>query len=315
MTKEILYRFFQGNASTDEMRLVKHWVELSDENHKQFRRERKLFDAMILVSPSKEIMRPTPQKKKGNYYIRQFLQVASIIVVTIAVTIGVFSLETKIDNEELAMQCVIVPAGQRVNLNLPDGSNIWLNAGTTLQYPVTFLKNKREVILDGEAWFEIAHNEKSPFTVRTHALDIEVLGTTFNVEAYSAENAFEASLLEGSIKVKSPDDEQIVRILSPNDKIILKDGELTVSKIDDYNEFRWKEGLYCFKNKPVTDILKDLERYYDITIILNKKKIQDVKLTGKFLISAGLDYALRVLQDEIAFTFQRDNEKEIVYIN
>lgn len=68
----------------------------------------------------------------------------------------------------VAMQTITVPAGQRVNLDLPDGSNVWLNAGTTMKYPVSFMKGKREVILDGEAYFEVAHNEKSPFVVRTH---------------------------------------------------------------------------------------------------------------------------------------------------
>ena len=106
----------------------------------------------------------------------------------------------------LAMQTITVPAGQRVNLDLPDGSNVWLNAGTTMQYPVSFMTDKREVILDGEAYFEVAHNEKSPFVVHTSTLDVEVLGTKFNVEAYSARKIFETSLMEGRVKVKLPHD-------------------------------------------------------------------------------------------------------------
>lgn len=83
------------------------------------------------------------------------------------------------------MQTVTVPSGQRANVILPDGTDVWLNAGTTIRYPISFMKGKREIILDGEAYFEVVHNEKCPFVVHTYAMDVEVLGTKFNVEAYS----------------------------------------------------------------------------------------------------------------------------------
>ena len=163
------------------------------------------------------------------------------------------------DNEDmyLAMQTITVPAGQRVNLDLPDGSNVWLNAGTKMQYPVSFMTGKREVILDGEAYFEVVHNEKSPFVVHTSTLDVEVLGTKFNVEAYSARKIFETSLMEGKVKVKLPHDDKNSVVLVPNQKTTLIDGRLVVSKIDDYNVYRWKEGLYCFRNKPFADIINN----------------------------------------------------------
>lgn len=95
----------------------------------------------------------------------------------------------------------------------------------------------------------------------------------------------------------------------------MKDGKLVVSKIDDYNVFRWTEGLYCFKSKPFVDIVKDLERYYGVSIHMSRKAIEKERLTGKFLISDGLDYALRVLQKEITFQYQRDRENDVIYIN
>ena len=220
------------------------------------------------------------------------------------------------DNEDmyLAMQTITVPAGQRVNLDLPDGSNVWLNAGTKMQYPVSFMTGKREVILDGEAYFEVVHNEKSPFVVHTSTLDVEVLGTKFNVEAYSARKIFETSLMEGKVKVKLPHDDKNSVVLVPNQKTTLIDGRLVVSKIDDYNVYRWKEGLYCFRNKPFADIIKDLEKYYDLSIQMDKKEIAKVALTGKFRISDGLDYALRVLQNDVAFTYQRNRDNDVIHI-
>lgn len=91
-----------------------------------------------------------------------------------------------------------------------------------MQYPVSFMEDKREIILDGEAYFDVARNEKCPFIVHTHAMDIEVLGTKFNVEAYAKQQNFEASLIQGKIKIKSPSDNNISQVLLPDYKSTLK---------------------------------------------------------------------------------------------
>lgn len=242
------------------------------------------------------------------------MKIASAVLITVGITATLFSIGRDKDDVNVAMQTITVPAGQRVNLDLPDGTNVWLNAGTKMQYPISFMKDKREVILDGEAYFEVVHNAKSPFIVRTHAMDVEVLGTKFNVEAYSKRNIFEASLMQGRVKVKSPNNEKMAVVLLPHYKTTLIDRRLVVSKIDDYNVYRWKEGLYCFKNKPFARIMEDLEKYYDLKIQLDKKSIANVILTGKFRISDGLDYALRVLRKDVAFTYRRDKNNDVIYI-
>lgn len=313
MDKDLLYRFFEGHASLEDMKVVKEWADASEENAGLLRRERKLFNAMILAGHSRrtDIQR---MRNRRNYFIREFLKIASVIVITVSVTAVLFSIGKDNEDMYLAMQTITVPAGQRVNLDLPDGSNVWLNAGTKMQYPVSFMTGKREVILDGEAYFEVVHNEKSPFVVHTSTLDVEVLGTKFNVEAYSARKIFETSLMEGKVKVKLPHDDKNSVVLVPNQKTTLIDGRLVVSKIDDYNVYRWKEGLYCFRNKPFADIIKDLEKYYDLSILMDKKEIAKVALTGKFRISDGLDYALRVLQNDVAFTYQRNRDNDVIHI-
>ena len=273
------------------MKVVKEWAGASEENAGLLRRERKLFNAMILAGHSRrtDIQR---MRNRRNYFIREFLKIASVIVITVSVTAVLFSIGKDNGGMYLAMQTITVP----------------------MQYPVSFMTDKREVILDGEAYFEVAHNEKSPFVVHTSTLDVEVLGTKFNVEAYSARKIFETSLMEGRVKVKLPHDEKNSVILAPNQKTTLIDGRLVVSKIDDYNVYRWKEGLYCFRNKPFADIIKDLEKYYDLKIQMDKKEIAKVALTGKFRISDGLDYALRVLQNDVAFIYQRNRDNDVIHI-
>lgn len=312
MDKDLLYRFFEGCASVEEMKSIKEWAEASEENSKLLRRERKLFNAIILSGRIDG--QTTLQNKKIKHVFREFLKIASVVAITIGITAALFSIGKDKDMTEVAMQTITVPAGQRVNLDLPDGTNVWLNAGTKMQYPVSFMKEKREVILDGEAYFEVAHNEKCPFIVRTHAMDVEVLGTKFNVEAYSKHNRFETSLMQGKVRVKLPGNDKAVINLQPHCKTTLIDGKMVVSPIDNYNVYRWKEGLYCFKNKPFVRIMEDLERYYDLKIQLDKKSIENVILTGKFRISDGLDYALRVLQKDVAFTYRRDKDNDVIYI-
>lgn len=314
MDKDILYRFFEGRASVAEMREVKEWAEASDENRKLFRRERKLFNAMILTTRPEQQDVGKPMNRGRKRFIGEFLKIASVIVITVSVTAALFSIGKDNDEVNLAMQTITVPAGQRVNVDLPDGSNVWLNAGSRMQYPTAFMKGKREVTLDGEAYFEVTHHEKSPFVVHTSVMDVEVLGTKFNVEAYSKRKVFETSLMEGKVRVKSPLNEKVSMVLSPHYKTTLKDGKLVVSRIDDYNVYRWKEGLYCFKNKAFAEIMRDLERYYDLRIQMDNPRIAGVVLTGKFRISDGLDYALRVLQNDVSFSYRRDKENDVIYI-
>ena len=215
----------------------------------------------------------------------------------------------------MAMQTVTVPAGQRANVILADGTSVWLNAGTTLTYPSIFDGDRREVTLDGEAYFDVTHNEEQPFRVRTHQMDIEVLGTEFNVEAYADLNRFETSLIRGCVKVSSADNPSQHIILAPNQRTRVEDGRLVVDNIKDFDVYRWREGLYCFHEKPLADIMKDLEKYFDLDIKLENPDLADIVLTGKFRIPEGLDYILRVLQLDVNFTYRRDVEKNILYIN
>ena len=118
MDKDLLYRFFEGHASLEDMKVVKEWADASEENAGLLRRERKLFR----------------MRNRRNYFIREFLKIASVIVITVSVTAVLFSIGKDNEDMYLAMQTITVPAGQRVNLDLPDGSNVWLNAGTKMQY-------------------------------------------------------------------------------------------------------------------------------------------------------------------------------------
>ena len=313
MNKDILYKFFEGNASFEEEAAVKQWREESAENRLAFLKERKLFDAMLLLG-NEEIIKNG--KKRFSINLSSLRTELIKIAAVVAITLGgsYFYYQSSLEKELMAMQTITVPAGQRINITLVDGTNVWLNARTSLSYPVKFGKNNRQVVLDGEAYFDVTKDKSKPFIVQTDNYNVEVLGTQFDVNAYSETGEFETTLMSGSVKVASASDSTQKITLKPNNKVYLQDGKLHVTAVDDYNPYRWKEGLICFKNETFTSIMKDFEKYYGLTIQVKNKNVFKYVYTGKFRQTDGIDYALRVLQKDIKFTYQRDDENQIIYI-
>lgn len=313
MEKELLHKFFAGTATLEEKEAIMHWME-SDPGNKQFLlKERKLYNAVLLHGEDKQVQQ---QAGRQQYFlhrgIARFLRVAAMIVV--AFGLGYFWQSEKTEGS-IAMQTISVPAGQCVNVTLPDGSNIWLNAQTTIQYPVSFNKENRQVKLDGEAYFDVAKDSKRPFIVNTKECSVEVLGTKFNIDAYSSRDKFETVLMEGSVKVSMLDDPTQAVSLKPNNKVYRSNGKLLTQKVSNYERYRWKEGLICFVDEPFKVVMEDLEKFYGLTIVVNNQKVTQYLYTGKFKQTDGVDYALSLLQKNIHFTYQRDRENHIVYIN
>lgn len=313
MEKELLHKFFAGTATLEEKEAIMHWME-SDPDNKQFLlKERKLYNAVLLHGEDKQVQQ---QAGRQQYFLRRgvarFLRVAAMIVV--AFGLGYFWQSEKTEGP-IAMQTISVPAGQCVNVTLPDGSNIWLNAQTTIQYPVSFNKDNRQVKLDGEAYFDVAKDSKRPFIVNTKECSVEVLGTKFNIDAYSSRDKFETVLMEGSVKVSMLDDPTQAVSLKPNNKVYRSNGKLLTQKVSNYERYRWKEGLICFVDEPFKVVMEDFEKFYGLTIVVNNQKVTQYLYTGKFKQTDGVDYALSLLQKNIHFTYQRDRENHIVYIN
>ncbi len=305
MNKEILYRYFNGTATQEEEEQIKQYVEASENNWKVYLKERKLFDATLLNSPSKII----PRKKQNRFTIKNIIfeigKTAAILLLAFGLSFWVLN---HINNHEDENPVIIkTQYGQMANVTLPDGSKVWLNSNTKLTYTNNFNKDKREIHMDGEAYFEVEHNVGKPFIVYApNHKQVKVLGTKFNVEAYSNTNEFEASLMEGSVQVCA---EGISLLIAPRQKAVWRDGRLKIEEITDFDTYRWREGLICFKNTPLTHILKEFEKYYNVKIDVQDAQTSNPILTVKFRLSDGIDYALRVLQKYAAFSFERNDEE------
>lgn len=315
MNKEWLYKFFEGTASLEEEQAIRKWLDASADNWRMLLKERKLFDAMLLnvddtESPAQN--RPVKKGKNRSSLRTEFVKIAAVV----ALTLGLNGLYHFVFDREgsVAMQTITVPAGQRVNIMLPDGSNVWLNARTTLRYPFAFTRDARKVELDGEAYFDVTKDKEHTFIVETSKAKIEVKGTQFNVDAYADREEFETTLMSGSVRVTSAANPLDIQTLALDSKAYLENGRLKVVPVDDYNPYRWKEGLICFRNETFRNIMKDFEKYYGITIQVENKQVLKYFYTGKFRQADGIDYALRVLQKDILFQYQRDDENHIIFI-
>ena len=256
----------------------------------------------------KQKTKPAGQRR----IIPEWLKIAAAVLITLSVSW--LSFHTKPANEPPpAMNTIYVPGGQTVNLTLTDGTNIWLNARTTLKYPGVFTGNRRELILDGEGFFDVAHNHEKPFVVHAGGYDVMAVGTQFNVEAYS-QTDFTASLLEGSARITSAADTSQTIVLLTNTSARMHEGRLISEAITDFNHYRWREGLISFKDMPFTLLVAKFEKCYGIKIVVENNRVKDYTPTGKFRKSDGIDYALRVLQRNFPFQFTRDEENNVIYI-
>jgi transmembrane sensor len=193
--------------------------------------------------------------------------------------------DTKSPLRELQYNTIATPRGGKYQLNLPDGTKVWLNAATVLKYPVVFAANERRVELTGEAYFEVAKNKHQPFHVETANQSVEVLGTHFNVNAYGDEKEVKTTLLEGAVKVlalntKPGAKPAINVVLKPGQQATLTETGFNIANVNVEDAISWKNGLFEFKNSDLSTVMRQASRWYDVDVVY-ENGIPDVKFNGE----------------------------------
>lgn len=210
-----------------------------------------------------------------------------------------------------------IPNGKTFQLKLSDGSKIHLNAGSTLKYPIKFLDDaNRHVFLDGEAYFEIAKDEARPFIVNTSQINIMALGTEFNVNSYNEDAVAHTVLVEGSVGLYSKDtsfDKGVSTILSPRQKATWNKLEklVQVDEIEVYEYIAWTKGQLLFKIRPFSEIIKVLERHYDVTITNNYRHLDNLRFFATFDIET-IDQVMTSFQNSEPFSYIRNGNHIII---
>lgn len=302
---KLLTRYFQGKSTDKEQNTIREWAESSHENWRMFVRERALYDAGILLGDI-----PGTSREHIHKLLRplSLVAAAAMIIFCIFITRDNYSLRQK--GQQL--QRIAVPSGNRTNVTLPDGTNVWLSSKTSLSYPSSFTGPNREVLLDGEGYFEVVKSEK-PFIVKTSKYNVEVLGTVFNVEAYSNSDRFVTNLYEGKVKIFKPEDEQVI-FLSPGQTAENKDGSLIVTSTAGAEDYMWKDGLINLGDKSFSDIMSAFEKFFGVKIIIKNNDVIDQRYDGKLRMADGIEHALKVLQKDFPFIYEINEDEDTIII-
>lgn len=320
----LITKYFEGEITAAERKSLFSMIQTDEKLRKDFSSVQNLyalsswlpnendeFEAVDKLAAFKQIH--CRRKRYPIHIIKHAAGYAAAICITILSTWMVMN-DREPAEEMVTYEEFTTPSGQRAMVKLHDGTTVWLNARSTLRYPNHFAREERKVELDGEAFFDVEHNEHKPFVVSTEKLDIKVLGTKFNVFAYKGREEFNTALLEGSVKVYERMNEEKALFMNPNECVELKDNKLVKRPMGNTDFLLWKEGIYAFDDVPFEDIIKKFELYYDIVITVNNSKLMKYKFSGKFRQRDGVESALRTLRKVYYFTYIKDEENNNIII-
>ena len=220
--------------------------------------------------------------------------------------------ETEIVIEKQTINQLIIPYGKRSEIILSDGSRLWLNSGSSIEFPSSFSSDTREIFLSGEMYIEVATDKKRPFIVHTSDYNVRVYGTKFNLSAYP-ESSSSVILVEGSVGIQTEETQEI--LLTPNEQAIYSDETKVFEKRNvDANAFiSWTKGYLSFEDTPITEALKSIERYYNLSFNLEDDvSFRNLTCTGKIILSNNLDNVLTALTLISSTSYKR--EENLIYI-
>lgn len=221
-------------------------------------------------------------------------------------TAGQLSYEAGDAKAELVYNTLSVPRGGQFQVTLPDGTKVWLNSASSLRYPTAFTGAERKVLLQGQAYFEVAGKAGQPFKVQANEMEVQVLGTRFDMMAYADEPTINATLLDGKIKVQD-------KILRPGQQAVLalSGHQLTVKEADINKIMAWKNGLFVFNNMDLPTILREIARWYDVEIVYNTAPGKEL-YGGGISRNLNLSAVLHVLEENGTNHFKSEGNKVIV---
>jgi ferric-dicitrate binding protein FerR (iron transport regulator) len=248
-----------------------------------------------------DIERKTPRAKIiSGKWMKAAIAAAIIGIVATAVVFLFFNERHLQKSNDIAAathspsyKIITTRGGDQRNLILPDGTKIWLNAVSSIRYPETFSGNERIVELEGECYFEVAHNSSIPFRVKTNGgVEIQVTGTHFNIYAYSNEPV-KATLLEGAIRVQS--DKQSAVLKPGQQALIKKAGLLEISNADVEEAMAWRNGILQFNRADVPTVMRQIERWYDVDVVY-EGTIPEKEFVGKIPQKNTIQEVLQILE-------------------
>ena len=297
-----------GEATPEEKDQLTNLINQSSANQRLFNEYKIICENLHSYFPATEISADRkkikdqiigqlsiPAKRVGiNFW---FIGLAAILAMPLMLAIGWYVGSREISSETRLCE-VTAPKGQISRCVLSDGTQVWLNAGSTLKYDPALRGKVRQVSLDGEAFFEVSKNTNKPFIVTTERVHVKVLGTIFNLKAYSGEKKVEATLEEGRIEFTIDGNASKPIELKPGEQVVFDkiENKTTLGKVETYLHTAWKDGKYVFKNADLATIIIELEKLYDVRIHLGNDSLRKLHFRGMFEYDQNIFSALETLE-------------------
>ena len=278
--------WFLNSHSDEEFEslLLNQWNELNNQSHNR-------DDSLdyLLEKIQSNIWSEESREIKSIRLWKYYRQIAAILFIPV-LTFSLWYYFLASDNEPVMLAQHVnqswveinAPEGARVEFLLPDSTRGWLNSGSKLKYPASFNKT-RKIELVGEAWFDVEHIDQSEFIVGVSNMDIKVLGTQFNVSAYSSDNLTDVTLERGKIEIIGKSG-VFNQVLAPNEQISYdkNDRQITLSKVDAARFSAWKEGYLVIDNEPLGQVISRIERWYNVDIEIQDEKLKRYRFKATF---------------------------------
>ncbi|MGE5429398.1 MAG: FecR family protein [Methylococcaceae bacterium] len=318
---KILKNFALGKYSLRDYKLVSRWFEDPDseaelkraiEQHwnefpkADLEKEKDLSSVLNVLKEKIAFEKPAV-----NFRIKlqRFYSRAAAILLLPLLLYSVYATYNSYFNlNDLSSIEIYSPHGARTHFELPDGTQGWLNSGSSIQYTSHFEKN-RHVNLSGEAWFEVTPDKKHPFVVSTPALNVQVLGTKFNVASFADETVTEVVLQEGKVQVEG-NEKTFAAELKPNERFIYNNLQKTstIQKVNAGQFSAWKDGLLVFRNEPLSEVLKRIGRWYNVEIVMNDPVLQKFRYRATFQ-DEQIEEVIRLISLTAPIEYSFDNRK------
>lgn len=318
---EIFDRYIKQLATADEIHRLSTWIknnqEISEWLEQQIQSSSSTIDNEVQMRMLKNIKSGIfsdtnigdnfSTKSTFRIQLNRWIRVAAIFILPMLTAAGMYYyMSGKSANSKPII--VAVERGQKANITLPDGSRVWLNSQSKLTYSGDFNVSKRELDLEGEAYFDVAHNPQKPFIVHSNGMMVEALGTAFSVKAYSEDNFISSTLLRGKVRVTTSVGESI---LMPNERVLYDktNHKMEQSKVINAADFTgWIHDELRFENESLGEIAKNIQRIYSVEIVFASEKLKSHRYTGT-VDNKSLQSVFNVISLTSPIIFQIDKQK------
>jgi transmembrane sensor len=329
MKNNLLYRFVTGQCSESEKEEVVKALLQDEELQKEYIAIKNVWSLTSTVNAEKvpdyssEFQRIS--RKISKQRIKTILKYAAVFAAVLCAG-GILTYQfqgkdlTTLASKNNGLETkFVVPLGQTAELHLPDGTTVWMNSGSMLTYLPDFSPSNRIITLDGEAFFTVKKDADHPFIVKTSTVNIKVLGTSFNVEAYNDKlHQVNTTLVNGKVEIDNIDNQKLAELLPGQiGRFSKQNGKLNISNIDTSFYTSWKNGFIMFNNTPLGEITLKMERWYNVKFVFRNQQLKNVNYTGAILRGKPIDQILEIMKITANINYKiviKNNSPNIIYL-